>query len=78
LRRGGYVLSDAPNGKPELILLASGSEVHLRRTPRRFRAVRGVASRIRLLCGQRLRPRQGPPGPVLFRRTRNHTQELNP
>ena len=29
LRRGAYVLSDAPNGKPELILLASGSEAGL-------------------------------------------------
>ena len=29
LRRGAYVISDAPNGKPELILLASGSEVGL-------------------------------------------------
>jgi transketolase len=30
LRRGGYVLADAPNGgDPELILIASGSEVHL-------------------------------------------------
>ena len=29
LRRGAYVLSDVPNGKPELILLASGSEVGL-------------------------------------------------
>ena len=29
LRRGAYVLIDAPNGKPELILLASGSEVSL-------------------------------------------------
>ncbi len=29
LRRGAYVLSDAPNGRPELILLASGSEVGL-------------------------------------------------
>jgi transketolase len=29
LRRGAYVLSDAPGGKPELILLASGSEVGL-------------------------------------------------
>jgi transketolase len=29
LRRGAYVLSDAPDGKPELILLASGSEVGL-------------------------------------------------
>jgi len=29
LRRGAYVLSDAPGGKPELILIASGSEVGL-------------------------------------------------
>jgi transketolase len=29
LRRGAYVLSDAANGKPDLILLASGSEVGL-------------------------------------------------
>lgn len=29
LRQGAYVLSDAPNGKPSLILLASGSEVGL-------------------------------------------------
>jgi transketolase len=29
LRRGAYVLSDAPEGQPELILIASGSEVAL-------------------------------------------------
>jgi transketolase len=29
LRKGAYVLSDAPDGKPQLILLASGSEVSL-------------------------------------------------
>ncbi len=29
LQRGGYILADAPNGKPELILIASGSEVAL-------------------------------------------------
>ncbi|EQD63250.1 transketolase [mine drainage metagenome] len=29
LRRGAYVLSDAPNARPEPILLASGSEVGL-------------------------------------------------
>lgn len=29
LRRGAYVLRDAPNGKPDLILIASGSEVSL-------------------------------------------------
>ena len=29
LRRGAYVLSDAPNGKPDVLLMASGSEVSL-------------------------------------------------
>jgi transketolase len=29
LRRGGYVLADAPDGRPELVLMASGSEVSL-------------------------------------------------
>ena len=29
LRSGAYILSDAPNGKPDLILIASGSEVAL-------------------------------------------------
>jgi transketolase len=29
LRRGGYVLSDAPGGEPALILMGTGSELHL-------------------------------------------------
>ena len=29
LRRGAYILSDAPDGKPDLILIATGSEVSL-------------------------------------------------
>jgi transketolase len=29
VQKGGYVLADAPNGKPEVILIASGSEVSL-------------------------------------------------
>jgi transketolase len=29
VRRGGYILADAPDGKPDLILIASGSEVAL-------------------------------------------------
>jgi transketolase len=29
LRRGAYVLADAPNGKPDIILIATGSEVSL-------------------------------------------------
>ena len=29
LRRGAYILSDAPKGKPDIILIATGSEVSL-------------------------------------------------
>jgi len=29
LRRGAYILADSPLGKPEVILIATGSEVHL-------------------------------------------------
>ena len=29
LRRGAYILADAPNGKPDIILIATGSEVSL-------------------------------------------------
>jgi len=29
LRQGAYVLADAPNGHPDLLLMATGSEVHL-------------------------------------------------
>jgi len=29
LRRGAYILADSPNGKPEILLIATGSEVHL-------------------------------------------------
>src|SRR5262249_55217042 len=29
LRRGAYVLADAPGGKPDVLLVATGSEVHL-------------------------------------------------
>jgi len=29
LRKGAYILADAPSGKPEVILIATGSEVHL-------------------------------------------------
>ena len=29
MRRGAYILADAPKGKPDIILIASGSEVSL-------------------------------------------------
>jgi transketolase len=45
LRRGAYVLRDAPSGKPELILLASGSEVGLIVAAAERLQERGVAVR---------------------------------
>jgi transketolase len=45
LRRGGYVLADAPNGKPQLILIATGSEVPLIVAAREELLARGIAVR---------------------------------
>ncbi len=46
LRRGAYVLSDAPGGKPDLILIASGSEVGLVVAAGRQLAAEHIATRI--------------------------------
>ncbi|MBL8497057.1 transketolase [Nitrosomonas sp. JL21] len=45
LRRGAYVLSDAPSGKPDLILLASGSEVGLIVAAAECLQIQGIAVR---------------------------------
>ncbi len=46
LRQGAYVLLDAPNGKPDLILIASGSEVELVVAAARQLAAEHIATRI--------------------------------
>ncbi len=46
VRRGAYVLSEAADGKPRLILLASGSEVELALGVREKLEAEGVASRV--------------------------------
>ena len=46
LRRGGYILADAPNGKPDLILIATGSEVGLVVAAREKLLVGSIAVRI--------------------------------
>ena len=47
LRRGGYVLADPPEGEPELILIATGSEVALALAAHdRPRSADGVRSRV--------------------------------
>ncbi|WP_321933026.1 transketolase [Burkholderia cenocepacia] len=46
LRRGGYVLADAPDGRPALILIATGSEVGLALAAHAGLLARGVAVRV--------------------------------
>ena len=46
LRRGAYVLADAPGGRPDLILIASGSEVALIVAAAAELEARGIAARI--------------------------------
>ncbi len=44
--RGGYVLAEADGGKPDVILLATGSEVHMALAARRELQAGGVGARV--------------------------------
>ncbi len=46
LRRGAYVLADAPHGNPDIILIASGSEVSLIVAAAQTLTERGIQARI--------------------------------
>jgi transketolase len=46
LRRGAYVLADAPGGKPELILIGTGSELSLVVAARERLAEQGIGTRV--------------------------------
>jgi transketolase len=46
LRKGAYVLADAPNGKPDLVLIATGSEVSLIVAARQKLAERKINARV--------------------------------
>ena len=46
LRRGGYILTDARNGKPDMILIASGSEVALIVAARQKLLAQNIAVRL--------------------------------
>ena len=46
LRRGAYVLADAPNGKPDVILIATGSEVGLIITAAKQLLATGLHARV--------------------------------
>jgi transketolase len=44
--RGAYVLAEAPNGTPDVILLATGSEVHIALEARAQLAAEGIGARV--------------------------------
>ena len=46
LRRGAYVLADAPNGKPDLVLIGTGSEVGLVVAARQKLAEQKIQARV--------------------------------
>ena len=46
LRRGAYVLTDTSNGQPNIILIATGSEVQLALEARQRLAARGIGARV--------------------------------
>jgi transketolase len=46
MRRGGYVLADAPHGKPALVIIATGSDVALAMAARERLAADGIAARV--------------------------------
>jgi transketolase len=46
LRQGGYILADAPGGKPAVILIGTGSELELVMGAHEQLAAAGVASRV--------------------------------
>ena len=58
LRLGGYVLADAPRGKPAIILLASGSELDLALGAYERLATEGIAARVVSLPSMELFARQ--------------------
>ena len=44
--RGAYILDDAPDGSPDVVLIATGSEVSLAREAASMLAVEGIAARV--------------------------------
>ena len=46
VERGAYVVSDAPGGKPDVIVIGTGSEVHLALDTQKALADKGVSSRV--------------------------------
>ncbi len=46
IRKGGYILSEAANGKPQVIIIATGSEVGLAMSAQKTLAEGGIAVRV--------------------------------
>jgi transketolase len=46
IRKGGYILSDAANGKPQAIIIATGSEVGLAMDAQKALAAEGINVRV--------------------------------
>jgi transketolase len=65
LRRGGYILAEAEGGAPQLILIATGSEVQLALAARQALAAEGVRTRVVSLTSWELFDEQ----PDEYRRT---------
>ncbi len=58
--RGAYVLEDAENGRPDVLLLASGSEVSVAMAARKLLAEEGVAARVvSMPCWERFEEQPG-------------------
>ncbi|TLY49896.1 MAG: transketolase, partial [Gemmatimonadetes bacterium] len=58
LRLGGYVLADAPGGKPSLVLIATGSEVELALGAYERLAAERIAARVVSMPSMELFARQ--------------------
>ncbi len=56
--RGAYVLSDAPDGAPELLLIASGSEVEIAMAAQPVLQAQGISARVVSMPSQELFLRQ--------------------
>ena len=60
VRRGGYILADAEGGAPDLVLIATGSEVALALGARERLAERGIRTRVVSLASWELFDEQSP------------------
>ncbi len=60
VERGAYVMADASGGKPQVILIATGSEVSVAMGARRLLAEKGVAARVVSMPSWELFERQSP------------------